>query len=104
MLTSVQIGKRIREFRILRGLTQEQLAEKIDVSVPQFWKYEAGTNRLNTDKLQAVADALGVPASALLGEVQGVERTLQDDEIQLIQGYRSLNETERSFLLRIVKK
>jgi transcriptional regulator with XRE-family HTH domain len=85
MLTSIEIGKRIREFRVLRGLTQEQIAERIDVSVPQFWKYEAGTNRLNTDKLQAVADVLDVPASALLGEDQVVERTCRTMRFSLFE-------------------
>ncbi len=104
MITSVEIGKRIKEFRMMRGLTQEQLAERIDVSIPQFWKYESGANRLNTDRLQAIADVLAVPASALLGEEQGIERTLQDDEIQLVRGYRSLSEAEKSFVLRSIKK
>ncbi|MDY0300878.1 MAG: helix-turn-helix transcriptional regulator [Trichlorobacter sp.] len=104
MLTTAQIGEEIRKFRQLRGLTQEQLAERIEVSVPQVWKYEAGANRLNSDRLQAIASTLEVPVSALFKEEQGVEKTLRSDEVRLIQGYRTLNSTEQAFLLRIIGK
>jgi transcriptional regulator with XRE-family HTH domain len=41
------VGARIRERRIMLGLTQQQLAEKIGVTYQQVHKYEHGINRIS---------------------------------------------------------
>ncbi len=54
-------GKRIKELREKKGLTQEQLAEAIglrDDRTIRFW--EAGTNAPKFANLVALAQALGV--------------------------------------------
>src|SRR5262245_9913764 len=55
------VGGRIRERRIMLGLTQQQLAEMIGVSHQQARKYEGGVNRLSAGRLFEVAHALSVP-------------------------------------------
>lgn len=100
ILTSEVIGAKLREFRKRRGLTQEQLAEKIDVTFQQVHQYENGTTKLNTDKLQAASIALSVPISAFFMEGD-VESTLSVDEQMLVNGFRALQTPEvRSFVLR----
>ncbi|MBV5329795.1 MAG: helix-turn-helix transcriptional regulator [Chlorobium sp.] len=59
ILTSKEIGFRLKSLRMQAGISQERLAEEIGVSVFQLQKYESGQNKLNTDKLQKVAAALG---------------------------------------------
>lgn len=44
-------------------MSQEELAEALDVTYQQVQRYENGTNRLKVEKLQAVAEALSVPLS-----------------------------------------
>lgn len=47
-----QIGARIKAARILKGLTQDNLAEKLDVSTSCISRYETGVSiawRCNTD-------------------------------------------------------
>lgn len=105
ILTSREIGERLREFRKRRGLTQEQLAVMVDVTFQQIQKYENGFTRLNTDKLQAVAQALSVPISAFFDDDNGEERLLSEQERKLIMGFRSLNSSEvREFLARSLLK
>ncbi|MBD0392114.1 helix-turn-helix transcriptional regulator [Wolbachia endosymbiont of Pentalonia nigronervosa] len=41
------IGKKIRQFRLTRGFTQSELAEKIGISYQQIQKYENGTNHIS---------------------------------------------------------
>jgi len=41
------VGARIRERRIMLGLTQQQLAEMIGVTYQQAHKYERGINRVS---------------------------------------------------------
>lgn len=61
VFSSKDIGWRLRKFRLQAGWSQERLAEKIDVSIQQVQKYESGANKMNTDRLQQVAQALDVP-------------------------------------------
>ena len=55
------VGGRIRERRIMLGLTQQQLAEMIGVTYQQAHKYERGINRVSAGRLFEVARALSAP-------------------------------------------
>ena len=45
------LGMRVRERRVMLGLTQQQLAELIGVTYQQAHKYEKGTNRVAAGRL-----------------------------------------------------
>jgi transcriptional regulator with XRE-family HTH domain len=55
------VGGRIRERRIMLGLTQQQLAEMIGVTYQQAHKYERGINRVSAVRLFKIARALSAP-------------------------------------------
>jgi transcriptional regulator with XRE-family HTH domain len=57
----VHVGGRVRVRRRFLGMTQERLAELIDVTFQQVQKYERGANRISASKLFAIAGALEVP-------------------------------------------
>jgi transcriptional regulator with XRE-family HTH domain len=57
------VGTRIRERRIMLGLTQQQLADLIGVTYQQAHKYERGINRVSAGRLFEVARVLSVPVS-----------------------------------------
>jgi transcriptional regulator with XRE-family HTH domain len=57
------VGARIRERRIMLGLTQQQLADLIGVTYQQAHKYERGINRVSAGRLFEVAQVLSVPVS-----------------------------------------
>ena len=54
------VGARLRERRIMLGLTQQQLAALIGVTYQQAHKYEKGINRIAAGRLSSIAQALGV--------------------------------------------
>ena len=54
------LGTRMRERRIMLGLTQQQMAELIGVTYQQAHKYEKGINRIAGGRLYQIAQALGV--------------------------------------------
>ena len=54
------VGARMRERRIMLGLTQQQVAELIGFSSQQAHKYETGINRVSAGQLYRIAEALGV--------------------------------------------
>jgi transcriptional regulator with XRE-family HTH domain len=57
------VGARIRERRIILGLTQQQMADLIGVTYQQAHKYEKGINRVAAGRLYSIAQALGVEVS-----------------------------------------
>ena len=54
------VGARVRERRIMLGLTQQQMAELIGVTYQQAHKYEKGINHVASGRLYNIAQALGV--------------------------------------------
>ena len=54
------VGERIRLRRTELGLTQEQLADALDVSYQQIQKYETGANRVSAGRILEIARKLGV--------------------------------------------
>ena len=57
------VGMRIRERRIMLGLSQQQLAAMIGVTYQQAHKYERGLNRISAGRLFDIAGVLSVPIS-----------------------------------------
>jgi len=61
--TDRHVGIRIRERRIMLGLSQQQMADLIGVTYQQAHKYERGINRISAGRLYEIAQVLGVPVS-----------------------------------------
>lgn len=60
-LTDIHVGQRIRMRRIVLGISQSALAEKIGVTRQQVQKYEKGVNQVGGNRLQQIAGTLRVP-------------------------------------------
>ena len=60
------VGEKIKIYREERGWSQKELADKADVSPSTISKAEGGIFTPSPDKLQRVADALGIPFSELV--------------------------------------
>jgi transcriptional regulator with XRE-family HTH domain len=54
------VGDRIRQRRILMGLTQDQLGAALGISYQQVQKYETGANRVSAGRLYLIAQRLEV--------------------------------------------
>lgn len=61
-----KIGMRVRFFRRRKGLSQEQLAELVDISVPHMSHIETGNTKLSLPVFVALANALDVRTDELL--------------------------------------
>lgn len=71
----VHVGVRIRQRRILLGMSQEKLAEALDLTFQQVQKYERGTNRVGAGRLFALSQALKVPVSYFFDELAEIQTT-----------------------------
>ncbi|EYR78735.1 MULTISPECIES: helix-turn-helix domain-containing protein [unclassified Shinella] len=59
----VFVGSRVRLRRLMVGMSQEALADRLGVTFQQVQKYEKGTNRISASRLQAIAEVFRVPPS-----------------------------------------
>ncbi len=57
------VGSRVRMRRLMLGMSQEKLADAIDLTFQQVQKYEKGTNRMGSSRLQQIANVLQVPVT-----------------------------------------
>ncbi len=86
------VGARIRERRIMLGLSQQQLAQMIGVTYQQAHKYERGLNRISAGRLYEIAQVLGVPVSWFF---DGLAHT--DQPAEMTQRQRMCLELARNF-------
>ena len=57
----VHVGNRVRLQRMLIGISQEKLGERLGLTFQQVQKYEKGINRIGASRLYDLAQVLGVP-------------------------------------------
>lgn len=69
----VLVGQRLRELRMLAGLSQSDLASTIGLTFQQLQKYERGVNRISASKLYLLSRHLNVPVSALFADLEGAK-------------------------------
>jgi transcriptional regulator with XRE-family HTH domain len=69
----VTVGRNARIWRMAKGLSQAQLANRLGVTFQQVQKYETGGNRIGTGRLVKIAAILGVPISALFEGTNAAE-------------------------------
>lgn len=62
------LSERIYTLRRMRGLSQEQLAEKIGVSRQAISKWEGGLSTPELDKLKALSECFGITLDELTSE------------------------------------
>ena len=58
-----EIGQLIRAQRLVRRMSQTELANALGVTFQQVQKYEKGVNRVGAGRLAKIADTLTVPVS-----------------------------------------
>ena len=76
-----RIGLNIRAARLAFGMSQERLAELVDLTFQQIQKYEKGINRVAASRLVAIADALAVPLMQLYDGVVTARIGAADNEL-----------------------
>ena len=73
-MDNIQTGKLIAELRKKQGLTQQQLADKLNLSNKTISKWESGSGSPDISNLPVLAEALGISVDELLkGELKSPE-------------------------------
>ncbi|WP_433945545.1 helix-turn-helix domain-containing protein [Paenibacillus sp. SN-8-1] len=81
------IGKRIKQSREEKGLTQESLAEKLDVSNAYISKIERGKTPINLDRLSELCKVLEESTEYILnGADSASDDYLRNEIIVMLEG------------------
>ena len=64
----VHVGSRVRVRRMLLGMSQEKLGERMGLTFQQIQKYEKGANRIGASRLFDLSNILEVPVQFFFEE------------------------------------
>lgn len=89
------LGSRIARLRREKGMTQIELAERLQVSQPVVSDYENDVIRLPADVVVQIAEILGASTDELLGMKARAARSSADTSIKNRRLYRRMQEIEK---------
>ena len=96
------IGKRMKEVRKLRGYTQEDIANKLSVSVSAVKKWEQDKTDPNTELFVRLADYLDVSLDYLLNRSDDFSR-IPSLENELLAAFRQLDKDGQQEVLNYIR-
>ena len=82
----VEVGKRIRTYRLAAGHSQTTLADALGLTFQQIQKYEKGINRVAPSRLEVIARVSKVPVTAFypsMDDKKGGAPTLPFDTLRM---------------------
>lgn len=103
------VGNNLRERRVSKGLSQEELAEVIGISYQQIQKYERGLNRISASRLVELSAALdceipaffvGIKADVVKAEPRNLNEIRREQEV--MKGYNNLPEVVQSAVANLL--
>lgn len=89
------IGKNIRTIRERRGLTQSDLADKLQISDKTVSSWEVGRTEPGIAMIDRLAAVLRCAKAELIGDVL----VLSYSEKEYLEKYRALDETQKEMIL-----
>lgn len=100
----------LKKLRLAKGLSQQALADCLELSQQTIYKYENGITEPNIDMLKVIADFFDVSIDYLTGnsscmhKIEVVQETaLNGDELSLIRKYRSLPFSSRQAFQQLME-
>ena len=103
------IGQRVRERRVVLGLSQTALADGLGITFQQVQKYEKGFNRIAAGRLYGCAELLGVSPEYFFEGLEGSDRgtpdeTRSDEAVKLARAYYGIRDpAKRKHVWKLVR-
>lgn len=95
------LGKRIRLLRHQNGWSQEDVAKRLEISIPAFSKIETGITDVSLSRIEQIAKLFDLSAVELLTFVDSEEQKEYND--QLLVAHKKLQEREAE-VIKLQKK
>jgi transcriptional regulator with XRE-family HTH domain len=94
------IGQRIKQAREIIGLTQEQLAEKVNLSTSHMSVIERGVKPPKLETFVEIVNVLKVDANSILADVLSVSNEIVSSQLSI--RLSALSATQQKKILRIM--
>lgn len=101
-------GRRLKQYRVACGITQEQIAEKLNINRTTYTKYETGVAEPSFDLLSRIVSIFGTDFNSVLNEKDINEGNIFDNKMPMfnltkeeqntIIAFRSFSDIEKSML------
>ncbi|MBE8712578.1 helix-turn-helix domain-containing protein [Sphingobacterium hungaricum] len=88
------LGKKIRLLRHQKGWSQEDVAKRLDISIPAFSKIETGITDVNLSRLNQISKLFGISLVQLLSTSDVEEERLFQDEVIELNKLLQVREVE----------
>ena len=95
------IGQRLKNARIDKKMTQEQLAEQIDVSIAFLSRIERGNSHINLKRLSQICNILGVSEGYILSGTSSASKIYLDSEFNEI--FKKCSPEKQKLIYNIAK-
>ena len=96
------IGRRIKEKRRAKHMTQEQLAEHLDVTIGYVSQLERGATKINLEILARIANLFDCDIAEFVTN-SNTFSLMDESTDELITAYHQLSSDEKNKLLALVK-
>jgi repressor LexA len=104
----MSFSQRLKEARLAKGYTQQEVADQIGVAKSTYSGYENGFREPDVPKIKKLINVLDCPSSFLLedGKEQGNKKRpeLTADERQLISSYQMLDDHGRKVVINLLQE
>ncbi|MEL6452443.1 MAG: helix-turn-helix transcriptional regulator [Pseudomonadota bacterium] len=89
----VHVGKRLKQIRTLRRMSQTDVAKQLSLSFQQIQKYEIGSNRIAASRLFELSRILDVPTSYFFeGLVEADQSTQTDNGLDIVTALAAIED------------
>lgn len=95
------IGERIKKARKSKGITQENLAEKLGVLIGYVSQVERGITKISLDLLGAISSILDCDVAGLI--IQSATKSSEYMESEIISEIRKLDQKKKKIVLELIK-
>ena len=96
------IGSRIKKIRLQKKMTQEQLAEKTNLSLTCISRLENEKSMVSIEKLRTIAQALNTDLSVILCSYMTPSTASTEEEAELVNKFRQLSSESRKGVLAFI--
>ncbi|WP_295311552.1 helix-turn-helix transcriptional regulator [Roseobacter sp.] len=90
----VHVGRKLKQIRTIRRLSQTDVARELNLSFQQIQKYEIGSNRIAASRLYELSRILDVPTSYFF---EGIEASAdavktRDPSLEIVSALASIRD------------
>lgn len=100
----VHVGRKLKQIRTIRRLSQTDVAKELNLSFQQIQKYEIGSNRIAASRLYDLARILEVPTSYFFEGLEGTNEQDKDPSMEIVAAIAAIrDDTVKSRIVTFIE-